>query len=133
MVPPSGGCVRSEVSERFPGARQVAFALVQVKGPGGCCMRVAGPAGRREDMSEIEQGVGMLAEQVGLRGEFCRRAREWLCFAGVAAVGEDPGRQSLADGTGGQVVVRRGFLAYRDQVGGFVVPAWVLGCDGSGQ
>ena len=58
-------------------------------------MRFEDLAGRGEDVSEIEQDIGVLAEQVTLRGEFRRRARECLRFAMVTAVGEDPGRQSL--------------------------------------
>jgi len=59
-------------------------------GPGGRGVRFGDSTGRREDVSEIEQGVGVLAEQVALRGEFCRRARDFLRFAMVATVGDNP-------------------------------------------
>ena len=122
-----------KVSERFPGSWKVAFALVEVKGPGGCRVRFGDSTGRSEDMSEIEQGIGVVTGQVGLRGKGDGRACEFLCFAMLATVGEDPGRQSLAEGLGGHVLARSGFLAYRDQAGGFVVPALTLSGDGSGQ
>ena len=54
-----------QVPERFPGTWQVAFALVEVKGLGGCGVRFGDPAGRGENVSEIEQGIGVLAQQVG--------------------------------------------------------------------
>ena len=57
----SDGCVPGEISERFPGARQVAFALVEIKGLGGCGLRFGKTAGRSQDMSQIEQGIGVLA------------------------------------------------------------------------
>jgi hypothetical protein len=65
--------------------------LVKVKGLGGGAVRFADSAGREQDMSEIEQGVGALVEQVGLRGERDRRACEFLRLAMMAAVSEDPG------------------------------------------
>ena len=48
----------------------------------------------------------------------------------VATVGEDPGRQSLADNLGGPVLTGGGFPAYREQLEGFVVPALALCRDG---
>ena len=123
-MPPSGRFVVGEVSQRFPGPRQVAFAFVQVKGLGGCGMRVAGPAGRGEDVREIKQGVGVLAEQVGLPASPPPSAQVILPRdSGRGRRGSWP--TSLTDGLGGQILTR-GFLAYRDQADGFVVPAWTL-------
>ena len=86
----SGGCGLGKVPERLPGSWQVAFALVEVErlGSGGVCF--GDLAGRGEDVREFEQGVGVLAQQVGLRGKGCRRAREFLGFAITAPVGENP-------------------------------------------
>ncbi len=97
----SGRCGLGKVSERLPGPWQVAFALVEVTrlGRGGVCF--GDLACRGEDVREFEQGVGVLAQQVGLRGKGCRRAREFLGFAVTAPVGEDPCVESLADGLGG--------------------------------
>src|SRR5262249_49718677 len=111
-------CGLGKVSERFPGSWQVALALVEVKrlGSNGACL--GDLAFRGEDVREFEQGVGVLAQQVGLRCEGRRRAREFLSLAITAPVGEDPCVESLADGLGGQVLVGRGFPAYRDQPDG---------------
>src|SRR5579862_36259 len=74
-----------------------------------------------------------MAEQIGLSDKCYRRACEFLCLVMLATVGEYPGRQSLAEDLCGDVLARSGFLAYRDQAGGFGVPALTLGRDGSGQ
>jgi hypothetical protein len=86
----SGRCGLSKISERFPGSWQVALALVEAKrlGSGGVCFGV--PASRGQDVREFEQGVGVLVQQIGLRGESRRRAREFLGFVTTAPVGEDP-------------------------------------------
>jgi len=85
-----------KVSECFPGSWKVAFAFVEVKGPGGCRVRFGDSTGRSEDVSEIEQGIGVAIEQVGLRGKGYGRACQFLCFAMLATIGEDPCGQSLA-------------------------------------
>ena len=90
-------------------------------------------AGRSQDVSQIEQGIGMLAQLVRLRRKRYCRGREFHCFGVAAAVGEDPGRQSLADDLGGQVLTCSGLLAYLNQLGGFGVPLFTLRRDGSGQ
>ena len=76
------------MSERLPGPWQVAFALIEVDGQSGGAVRFADSAERREDMCEIDLDAGVLAEQVGLRGKGCRRAREVLGFAMTASVGQ---------------------------------------------
>src|SRR5215813_112026 len=119
----SGRCGLGKVLERFPRSWQVALALVEVKGLGSGGVCFGGLACRGEDVREFEQGIGVLAQQVGLRGEGRRRAREFLGFAVTAPVGEDPCVKPLADGLRGQVLVGCGFPAYRDQLDGFVVPA----------
>jgi hypothetical protein len=60
------------VSERFPGAWQVALALVEVTRLGSDGMRFGDFACRGENVRELEQGVGVVAQQVGLRGERSR-------------------------------------------------------------
>jgi len=57
----SNGCLLGNISERPPDSRKVAFALVQIKSLGGCGVRFSGTAGGSEDVSEVEQGVGVLA------------------------------------------------------------------------
>ena len=52
-------------------------------------------------MSQIKQGIGMLTQEVGLRGKRHRRECEFDCFGVAATVGENPGRQSLAYDLGG--------------------------------
>jgi len=89
--------ILGKVSERLPDSGKVAFALVEMKSLGGYGMCVGDTADRSEDVSEIEQGVGVLAQQVRLRGQRHRRACEFRCLGVVATVGEDPGRQSLAE------------------------------------
>src|SRR5712691_5360709 len=116
-------CVAGKVLERLPGSWQVAFALVEVNSLGGGGVRLGAPAGCFEDMNQIEQDVGALAEKVGLRGERHRRTRQFLSFGVTSAIGEDPGQRSLADGPHGKVLVSPGVPAGRDQPDGFVVPA----------
>jgi hypothetical protein len=86
----SGRCGLGKVSQRLPGAGQVALALVEVTrlGSGRVCFRDL--ACRGEDVRKFEQGVGAVAQQVGLRGENRRGAPEFLGFAVMAPVGEDP-------------------------------------------
>ena len=69
-----------KISERLPGSGQVALALVEAKrlGSGGVCF--GDLACRGEDVRELEQGVGVLVQQVGPRGQGCGRARELLGF-----------------------------------------------------
>ena len=126
-------CVLGKVPERFPGPWKVALALVEIKGLGGCGVCFGSTAGRSQDMSQIEQGIGMRAQQVRLRRKRHRRGCEFHRFGMAATVGEDPGRQSLADDLGGRVLACRDLLAYRDQLGGFGVPLFSLRRDGSGQ
>jgi formylmethanofuran dehydrogenase subunit E len=54
-------CLLGKVSERLPDSGKVAFALVEMKSLGGCGVCVGDTAGRSEDVSEVEQGVGVLA------------------------------------------------------------------------
>ena len=84
-------------------------------------------------MSQIKQGIGVLAQQVRLRGEGHRRRCESGCFGVAATVGERPGRQPPADDLSDQVLACRRLLAYRDQLVDFVVSFSALRRDGSGQ
>src|SRR5712671_772714 len=85
-------CILSQVSERIPGSWQIFLASVEVKGLGGCGACVGDLAGRSEDVSQIEEGVCTLAQQIALRGEGRRRSSEYQRFVMAATVGEDPGR-----------------------------------------
>src|SRR6185312_13340829 len=96
-------------------------------------VRLGDSAERREDVCEIKLDVGVLAEQVGLRGKGCRRAREVLSLAVTAAVGQYPCQNSLAESLGDEVLTGRSLPACRDQANGFVIPARTLRRDGSGQ
>ena len=78
-------CVTRKVLERFPGSRKVSLALVDIKGPGGRGVCFGNTAGDGKDMSQVEQGIGVLAKQVRLRGKRDRRGCEFHGF-GVAAV-----------------------------------------------
>ena len=131
--PLSDVCVPGEIAERFPGARQVALALVEIKGLGSCGLRFGIAARRSQDMSQIKQGIGVLAQQVCLCGEGHRRGCEFGCFGVAATVGEQPGRQSPAEDLIDYVLASSGLLAYRDQFAGFIVPRLALRRDGSGQ
>src|SRR5262249_20821745 len=119
--------------QRLPDSWQVAFALIEVNGPGSSGARFGDPAERREDVRQVEQDVGVLAEEVRLCGEGSRRAREFLGFAMTAAVGQYSCQNSLAERWGDEVFTGRGFLAHRDQANGFVIPALTLRRDSSGQ
>jgi hypothetical protein len=121
-----------KVSEGLPDSREVAFALVEIKSLDGCGVCFEDAAGRSEDLGEIEQGVGMVAYQVRVRGQLHCRVGEFHGFGVAATMGQDSGRQSLADDLGG-VLAGTGFSAYRDQVDGFVIPVLTLCRDGSGQ
>jgi hypothetical protein len=57
----SGRCGLGNVSERFPGAGQVAFALVEVTCLGSGGVRFGDLACHGEDVREFEQGVGAVA------------------------------------------------------------------------
>src|ERR1700758_2471542 len=95
-------CVAGEIALRFPGARQVALYLIEVKRLVYGHPRLGKMAGRAQDIGQVKQGVGVLAQQVSLRGERHRRGRELGRLGVTAVVGEHPGRQSLADDLGDQ-------------------------------
>jgi hypothetical protein len=69
----SAGRILGKVSARLPGSREVAFALVKINRLGGCGVCFMDAAGCGEDLGEVEQGVGVLAQQVRLRGQRHRR------------------------------------------------------------
>ena len=100
---------------------------------GGSGLRPKGLPGRGEDVSEIEQGISVLAEQVGLRSKRGRGACEFHCLAMEATVSEDPGRQSLADDLGRPVLAGGSCPADREQIEGLVVSVLALRCDGPGE
>ena len=54
-------CVTTKVSDRFPNPGKIPLALVDIKGLGsrGVCFGKA--AGGSLDMSQIEQGIGVMA------------------------------------------------------------------------
>src|SRR5262249_46342413 len=116
--PFSDMCVLGKVPERFPGPRKVAFAPVEIKGLGSCGTYLGSTAGRSRGVSQIEQGIGMRVQLVRLCRKRHRRGREFHRFGLAATVGENPGRQSLADDLGGDVLIWSNLLAYRDQLGG---------------
>jgi len=84
-------------------------------------------------MSQIKQGVGVLAQQVRLRGQGHRRGCESGCFGVAATVGEHPGRQSLAYDLGDKILACGRLLAYCDQLVGLTISYSALRRDGLGQ
>src|SRR6266702_7636272 len=89
--PFSGMCVPGKVPERFPGPWKVALALVEIKGLGGCDVCFGSTAGRGQDVSQIEQGIGMRVQLVRLGRKRHRRECEVCRFGMASTVGENPG------------------------------------------
>src|SRR5271166_6534445 len=85
MNPFSGMHISGKVSERFPGPGKVALALVEIKGLGCCGVCFGNTAGRSQDLSQIEQGIGTRAQQVSLRGKRRRRGCEFHRFIVTAS------------------------------------------------
>src|ERR1700691_1376373 len=94
---PLRSVVLREIDKRFPGARQVALALVQIEGILSSVPRFGKTASRSQDVSQIKQGIGVLAVQVSLGGECYRRECEFGCFGVTATISDHPGRQSPAE------------------------------------
>src|SRR6266480_6012444 len=124
--PFSGMCVPGKVPERFPGPWKVALALVEIKGLRGYGVCFRNTAGRSQGLSQIEQGIGTRAQQIRLGRKRRCRGRQFQSLGVAAAVGEDSGRQSLADDLGGQVLPCSDLLAYFDQLGDFAVTPFAL-------
>jgi len=70
---------------------------------------------RGEDVSEIEQGVGVLVEQVVCAARAAAEFASSTALGVVATLSVNPDRQSLADDLGVQVLARTGFLTLARQ------------------
>jgi hypothetical protein len=89
---------------RASGIDQVALALVEVERLADRGPDLGRPSTVVEHDGQLEQGVGVLVEEVGPGRQRDRRAGQRLGLLELAAGGQDPRPEPLSDHLGGQVL-----------------------------